>query len=80
MQNCEDDTFKGREELQRILKKLEFWTITRHMNFSKSQYQILHLGRSNPGSIYRLRSNKLQSIPAERTLGVQVESKLNMSQ
>ena len=50
------------------------------MKFSKSKYQILHLGRANPGYIDRLRDMMLESSSVESSVGVLVNSKLNMSQ
>lgn len=66
--------------LQRDLDRLEGWTITNHMKFSKIKCQILYLGQGSPGSIYRLRDERLESIPMKRDLGVLAEGKLNMSQ
>jgi len=42
--------------------------------------QIVHLGRSNTGHKYKLGQEWLESSPAERNLGVLVDSRLNLSQ
>ncbi|KAK4810867.1 hypothetical protein QYF61_008839 [Mycteria americana] len=63
-----DDTKLG-EALQRDLDRLEHWAIINGMKFNKNKCRVLHLGRSNTGHN-----------PAERDLGVLVDSRLNRSQ
>ncbi|KAK4811145.1 LOW QUALITY PROTEIN: hypothetical protein QYF61_019776 [Mycteria americana] len=62
------DFLEGQEALQRDLDRLEHWAI------------ILHLGRSNARHKYKLGEEWLGSSPAERHLGVLVNSRLNRSQ
>ncbi|KAJ7423790.1 hypothetical protein BTVI_08764 [Pitangus sulphuratus] len=63
------DSLKNREALQRDLDKLEDWAIISDLKLNKGKCQILHLGWGNPGCLYRLRNEILESSATEGTWG-----------
>ncbi|KAJ7408466.1 rna-directed dna polymerase from mobile element jockey-like [Pitangus sulphuratus] len=71
------ESLKVREALKRDLDKSEGWAITNHV---KGKSRILYLGLSNPGCLYGLGNEMIESIVTERDPGLMVNGKLNLSQ
>ncbi|TRZ25770.1 hypothetical protein HGM15179_001356 [Zosterops borbonicus] len=68
------DILKTRETLTRGPAG---WAIMNSMKFNKDKWRTLHLGQGNPGFMYRLGHERLESKAAERDPGVLIDIKSN---
>lgn len=75
-----DFLFEGRKALHRDQDRLYQWAKVSDMRFNKAKCWLWHLGHSEPRQLQRLREHFLESCPAEKEVGMLVDSQLNICQ
>ncbi|KAJ7421925.1 rna-directed dna polymerase from mobile element jockey-like [Pitangus sulphuratus] len=74
------DSLHGRDAILRDLDRLERWVpATELTKFNKAEYEVLHLGQTNPQYQYRLEAELVKRNPAEKDLGILVDEKFGVS-
>lgn len=73
-------TSEGCTAIQKNLDRLESWAGRILMRFNTEKFRVLHLGSSNPRLPGHAGCHHLESGLAEKALGVQVGTKVNLSQ
>ncbi|PKU48427.1 rna-directed dna polymerase from mobile element jockey- hypothetical protein [Limosa lapponica baueri] len=67
------DTPDGEDAIQRYLNKFKKSACVNIIRFNNANCRMQHLGRGNPQYQYRLEDEGVESIPAEKDLGVLVD-------
>jgi ribonuclease P/MRP protein subunit RPP40 len=70
------DTQNYIDNIQTDINKLVEWAATWQMSFNVSKCKVMHIGSSNPNSVYSMEGLPLQVTEAEKDLGVIISSDL----
>jgi hypothetical protein len=72
-------TDEDRERLQQALNSLCDWADKWGMEFNIKKCKIMHLGHNNPGHVYTMKNQQLETTEIERDIGVNVSNSLKPS-
>jgi ribonuclease P/MRP protein subunit RPP40 len=69
-------TDQDKEKLQQALDNLCDWADKWGMEFNIKKCKIMHLGQNNPGHVYTMKNQQLETTDIERDIGVNVSNSL----
>jgi len=72
-------TDQDKEKLQQALNNLCDWADKWGMEFNIKKCKIMHLGHNNPGHVYTMKNQQLETTEIERDIGVNVSNSLKPS-
>ncbi|KAJ7405470.1 rna-directed dna polymerase from mobile element jockey-like [Willisornis vidua] len=74
------DSLEEGDTIQRDLDRLQESTCANHMKFNKVKCKVLHLNQRNPQQQFRLGDEWIEGSPAEKDLGILMDTTLGGSQ
>ena len=74
------NTLEDRNNIQNDLDRMEHWTESNRMKFSKDKCETLHLRKRNQLHSYKMGDTWLSKIMSEKDLGAVINQKLNIIQ
>ena len=75
--NTKPETTNGKDALQEDLNSVMEWANKWKMEFNVDKCKVMHLGRKNPKSNYKMAEVNLEETIEEKDLGVLIDNKLS---